>query len=112
MAEKMYRYPGQYCEAWNFGPEEGSMKSVSEVTNLLILKWGEGSWQNQSENNDHHETGILKLDFSKARSSLNWKPIWNIEKTLQNTINWYKIYKEKDMYQFCEEQIKSHMRNT
>ena len=106
LAEKMYQSPGQYCEAWNFGPPEGSMKTVGEVTDLVIQNWGEGAWQDKSEKNAPHEAGILKLDISKAISSLNWNPIWNIEKAVGKTIEWYKNYKEKDMYQFCEEHIK------
>ena len=109
LTEIMYQSPGQYCEAWNFGPDEESMKSVGEITDLVIQNWGEGSWQDQSEKNAPHETGILKLDISKAKTFLKWKPIWNIEKAVKKTIEWYNSYKEINMYQFCEEQIKSYM---
>ncbi|MBC8185059.1 CDP-glucose 4,6-dehydratase [candidate division KSB1 bacterium] len=109
LAEKMFENPGQYCEAWNFGPEEGSMKPVGEIADLVIQNWGKGSWQDQPEKNAPHETGILKLDISKAKTFLKWKPVWKIEKAVRKTIDWYKSYKEKDMYQFCEEQIKLYM---
>ena len=109
LAEKMFEYPGQYCEAWNFGPEEGSMKPVGEVTDLVIQNWGEGAWQAQSEKNVLHETNILKLDISKARTGLGWNPVWSIKQAVTATVDWYKCYKEKDMYQFCEQHIESYM---
>jgi len=107
LAEKMYQNPGQYCEAWNFGPEEGNMKSVCEITDLVLKYWGEGSWQDQSEPPSSHETNILKLDISKARSRLKWHPALSIEQAVTATVDWYKSYKGNDIYQFCEQQIES-----
>jgi len=109
LAEKMYQNPGQYCEAWNFGPVEGSMKPVGEIADLVIQNWGEGSWQDQSEKNAPHETNILKLDISKVRNRLGWDPALSIEQAVTATVGWYKSYKEKDMYRFCEQQIESYM---
>ena len=111
LAEKMYQSPGQYCEAWNFGPTERSMKPVGEVTDLVIQNWGEGSWQDLSEKNASHETNILKLDISKARTRLGWNPVLSIERAVTATVDWYKSYKEHDMYQFCKKQVESYMRN-
>ena len=109
LAKKMFDNPGQYCEAWNFGPEEGSMKPVGEITELVIQSWGKGLWRERAEKNAPYETDLLKLDISKAKTLLKWKPVWKIEKALRKMIDWYKNYKEKDMYQFCEDQIKSYM---
>jgi len=111
LAEKMYQSPGKYCEAWNFGPEEESMKPVGEVTDLVAKNWGEGSWESQLDKNAPHEAGILRLDITKARTKLGWKPFWDIEHTVRATVDWYKSYKEKDMYQFCKRQIESYVRN-
>ena len=109
LAEKMFENPGQYCEAWNFGPEEGSIKSVGELTALVIENWGEGSWEYSSDKNAPHETNILKLDISKARNRLGWNPVMSIKKAVKTTVDWYKSYHEKDMYRFCEQQIESYM---
>ena len=102
LAEKIYQNCEQYCGAWNFGPDEESINSVNEITDLVIQNWGEGSRNEQSEINALYETGTLRLDISKARSLLNWKPIWEIEESVEKTIEWYKCYKEKDMYNFLE----------
>jgi len=109
LAEKMFENPGQYCEAWNFGPTEGSMKSVGEVTDLVIQNWGKGSRKNQMVKNAHHETKILKLDASKARTRLRWNSVLSIEQAIAATVDWYKSDKNNDMYQFSKHQIESYM---
>ena len=46
LASRMMEEPGNYCEAWNFGPNDSSMKTVGEVAGLAVKHWGEGSWKN------------------------------------------------------------------
>ena len=111
LVEKMYEDPVRFCEAWNFGPEERSMKPVGEVTDLIVHNWGKGAWQDQSDKNAPHEATILKLDIEKARTHLGWKPIWNIHEAVKATVEWYKSFQEKDMYQLCCHQIMSYMDN-
>jgi len=111
LAKRMFENPEQYCEAWNFGPEEESMKPVADIVDLVIQNLSKGSWQNKVEQNAPHETGILKLDTSKAKTLLKWRPVWNIESAVGKTIDWYKAYQEKDMYKFCQKQIKSYLRD-
>ena len=111
LAEKMYQSPGQYCEAWNFGPKEENMKPVGEFTDLVVENWGKGSWESHSDKNAPHEAQTLRLDITKALTFLGWKPVWDIEQAIRATVDWYKSYKEKDRYQFCKRQIESYMRN-
>jgi CDP-glucose 4,6-dehydratase len=109
LVEKMYLNPGLYDQAWNFGPSGGSMRPVSEVVDLVIQNWGGGSWEDHAEKNSPHETQILKLDISKARTRLEWSPVLSLEQAISATVDWYKSYKEKDMYRFCQQQIESYM---
>ena len=37
-----------------------------------------------------HEAGLLNLDIRKARRILGWKPRWNFEKTVEETVKWYE----------------------
>jgi len=34
----------------------------------------------------------LKLDITKAKTELNWKPVLNAQSAVELTINWYKNY--------------------
>lgn len=111
LAEKMFEDPGNYCEAWNFGPKEESMKNVSEVADIVVENWGKGSWESHLDENAPHEAHTLRLDIAKAMNRLGWKPVWNIDEAVRATIEWYKSYHEKDMFQFCKQQIESYMKN-
>ena len=81
---------------WNFGPNEDSAKSVrwilEESSKYLIGL--EYEYSNEIIFNEAH---YLKLDSSKAKNYLGWKPVWNAEEVIEKTINWYLLrdYKEQ-----------------
>ncbi|WP_040212826.1 CDP-glucose 4,6-dehydratase [Clostridium polynesiense] len=92
--------------SWNFGPDPESTASVEEVVNKIINFYGTGSYICSSLNNKaFHETKVLRLDISKARNKLNWRPKWSLEKALENTVKWYKNYKSCDVNKLCIDTI-------
>ncbi|WPX07796.1 CDP-glucose 4,6-dehydratase [Anaerocellum danielii] len=100
-----------FNSAWNFGPEEGNILTVEEIVNLVIKVWGGGSYEIDNPKDNFYETDLLKLDTSKAKSYLGWKPILDIQKTIYKTIEWYKHYyynKEIDMYDYSLQQIEEY----
>ena len=109
LASRMFEKPGEYCEAWNFGPEPGSMKSVAEVAELVVSSWGGGSWEKHPDKDAPYEATTLRLDITKATTLLGWKPKWSIEDAVRATVDWYKGYRQMDMYEFCVNQIESYM---
>jgi CDP-glucose 4,6-dehydratase len=44
------------------------------------------------------------LDSAKARHSLSWRPVWDVETTIQRTIEWYRAFYERDTL-LTQEQI-------
>lgn len=109
LASKMIENPDKYNEAWNFGPNDESVRTVGEVTDMVLKFWGEGSWKNISEINAPHESFTLRLDISKTKALLGWKPVWDIELSIKNTVDWYRKYRSKNMFKFCEEQIEMYL---
>jgi CDP-glucose 4,6-dehydratase len=76
--------------AWNFGPEEEQVKSVSEVANLAGSLWGvERCWQNDLGIHPY-EASLLMLNSNKAKMRLGWRNKLSFEDTVGWTINWYK----------------------
>ena len=81
-------YEKKIAEAFNFGPDDADAKTVSWILErysyyagkpLNIIVQGE----------EHlHEAHYLKLDSSKARLILGWKPVWNVEKAVEMTALW------------------------
>lgn len=99
-----------YCGAWNFGPNFESIVTVETIVKIIIEKWGEGKIIYSPIKAQLHEANLLNLDCTKARTFLNWKPKLNIEETLAFTVEWYKKYKEEDVYKICLGQIEKYAR--
>lgn len=108
LMKSMYESPHQYEGAWNFGPGEDAERSVREVVEILCREWGLGQkYHIVYETQEHyHESCYLKLDSSKARQILYWRPRWSIEEALEKTIEGYKAYiAGGDIKQICLNQI-------
>ncbi len=111
LAQRVYQDGPKYAEGWNFGPSAESEVSVSTVISRLAQLWGQNvSWE--ADGGEHpHEASYLKLDCSKARSQLNWKPILNLEKSLSLTADWYRAFqKRENMRAVTEGQIDDFLR--
>ncbi len=77
------------AEAWNFGPDAAGNRSVQEVLHAIRAHWPQFSWH-LSTGAHPHEAGLLQLDTAKARSRLNWCPVWSLEEALEKTATWYQ----------------------
>lgn len=53
------------------------------------------------------ETQTLNLDSSMARNLLDWQPPWDTDRTIKETIAWYKTYFDfpTDIQQFTLSQL-------
>lgn len=105
LAQKMWSEPTKYCSAWNFGPNSDSVATVMDIATLVTNHYGKGSIRDTSDPNALHEAELLMLDISKARFELGWSPKMGINQTIEMTIDWYKRYKNQDVYQLCLEQL-------
>ncbi|MDR1688404.1 MAG: CDP-glucose 4,6-dehydratase [Clostridiales bacterium] len=105
LAEKMRENPREYSGAWNFGPNADSMKTVCEAAQLVVKNYGAGSIKDISDKNAPHEAALLFLDAAKARVKLGYKTRLTLEEAIELTLDWYKGYRENDVYNICRNQI-------
>lgn len=105
-AKMAHENPGKYCEAWNFGPKQDSIATVWEVAQMVVDNYGSGELRDVSDPQNLHEAGLLMLDISKAKFRLKWQPVLNIKETVALTVDWYKNYKTREVYDLCLEQIR------
>lgn len=106
LARKLYEDGAKYSGAWNFGPENLDEKPVEWVVKRICERCGQGASYRVEEGDHLHEAKYLKLDCSKARERLGWRPRWNLEKALDATIDWVKVYRENgNLKNICSEQI-------
>jgi CDP-glucose 4,6-dehydratase len=107
LAEK--QYADKVLEgAYNFGPDEGSYVSTGELAGIFCDCWGhEVSWENRGDVNPH-EANFLKLDYSKAKAVLGWKPRWGIKTTVEKTVEFTKAASDEERLACLERQIEKY----
>jgi CDP-glucose 4,6-dehydratase len=95
--------------AWNFGPGSAAEITVAQLADLLIARWGKGSWRHCTDSNLPPETNVLRLNSTKARCELGWTPRLTIEEAIGLTVDWYRRAQganSDEMYVFSAEQIR------
>ena len=81
----------RFAEAWNFGPCEDDARQVGDVVDELCRLVPGARWHRDGA--DHpHEAGMLRLDSTKARQRLGWRPRWGLEEALARTIDWHRAW--------------------
>ena len=83
----------EFAEAWNFGPDDEGNRTVEHMLQSLAAIWPRVHWE-QSTERGPHEAGLLQLDIAKARSRLQWRPVWGFEDALAATARWYQRWLE------------------
>jgi CDP-glucose 4,6-dehydratase len=79
--------------AWNFGPDQESIKSVEDILNFVKKTYdGQLDWI-KDENNHPHESSVLTLDSAKSKKYLQWKNKLDFEETLKWCFDWYEELK-------------------
>lgn len=113
LSKKLIESGHKYSEAWNFGPNYSYNQSVLSVINILINKLGKKIELKFDKSSKYFESKVLNLDISKAKKRLNWSSKWNLDKTLEKTVDWYLAWKNKeDMKKFSIKQIHQFYKNS
>ncbi len=93
LGQKLLEDKKEFQGAWNFGPDQEGVLSVSDLLGRMKAKYVV-----QSDKNAPHETKILLLDSSKARKVLQWQPVWDMDEQIEMTSDWYnKFHKDRSV---------------
>jgi CDP-glucose 4,6-dehydratase len=109
LAQKLYEDAPRFSEPWNFGPDDADAMPVEWVVAKVCALWG-GDASFEVDPGAHlHEALYLKLDCSKTKALLRWRPVWDIEKALDSIVHWARCYKEKqDLQSVCLQEISAY----
>lgn len=92
LAKKLSLNKKKFLGSYNFGPDNKSIKNVEEIVKLIISKYGKGRYKIKKNPLSLKESKLLQLNCDKSKNVLNWYPKWDIYKTIEETIYWYKNY--------------------
>jgi CDP-glucose 4,6-dehydratase len=81
--------PSPLCGSFNFGPDLTSNRTVAALVQEVLKHWP-GQWEDRSDPKAVHEANLLNLATDKAFHFLKWRPVWNFEQTIKQTIDWYR----------------------
>jgi CDP-glucose 4,6-dehydratase len=91
IAERMLGGEAQFADAWNFGPADDDARPVSWIVDKMRQTWGGGASEPLPFHGEMpHEAGLLRLDCSKARAALGWRPALGLEDTIDWIVEWHK----------------------
>ncbi|UJF35497.1 CDP-glucose 4,6-dehydratase [Paenibacillus hexagrammi] len=110
VAQRLVEDGFSYAQAWNFGPDLGQTATVEQLVGKLCNLWGNPSAYTVEQTQQHVESRYLQLDSSKAMQLLGWKPRWELDKALAETVHWYQsLQLQKDVRELCRHQIHHYM---
>ncbi|MBN1983897.1 MAG: CDP-glucose 4,6-dehydratase [Chitinivibrionales bacterium] len=106
VAQKLFEEGPEFGQPWNFGPNDDDCKPVIDIVEYICKQWGDNAHFTVSDNYGPHEAHYLKLDCSKSKNLLHWKPHLNLHASLDIIISWYKNFrKNADMHTISSNQI-------
>jgi CDP-glucose 4,6-dehydratase len=100
---------------YNIGPDETDCWTTGRLVDLFCDKWTKQtgkavSWVDKYDGGPH-EANFLKLDCSKIKSVLGWKPVWNVETAMEKIVEWTDVYlKDGNIEEVMQKQIAEYMR--
>lgn len=104
--------------AYNVGPDEKDVQSVSEMLMHFQTIWNGGEfgkntpfdWMYTEEQNAPHEAAMLSLNCDKIKAKFDWTPKWSAHEAVYKSIEWMQYYlKGKDVSICMQKQIKEYL---
>ena len=109
LAELLYADGPAYAEAWNFGPYDEDVQPVQWLADYVCRRWASATATVVS-GVQPHEAKYLKLDCSKARARLGWRPHWRLSDALDRVLEWTRDYQQHaDVRATCLRQIAEYL---
>lgn len=90
LSERLFQDGNAWAEAWNLGPNADDALPVNDMVSMIASHWPTPVQWSADEPNAHpHEAQHLRLDCSKIRQRLGWRPVWDARTAIQKTVDWH-----------------------
>lgn len=90
IARRLLAGDATMADGWNFGPADDDAQPVSWIVDRMRAAWGGTEAAAPFTGDVPHEAGLLKLDCSKARAVLGWRPSLALDDALGWIVDWHK----------------------
>jgi CDP-glucose 4,6-dehydratase len=107
LAEKQYADKSK-AGAYNFGPDERGCVTTGELAGIFCSVWGQNAKWSTCEDTGPHEASFLKLDCSRAKNELGWKPCWDIKTAVEKVVEFARIKTDTERTACIDKQIKEY----
>lgn len=98
------------ADAFNIGPDESDCITTANLVELFCDFWGDDLKWVAKEEDGPPEANFLRLDSSRIKKRLGWKPRWKLEKAVEKTVHLAKGYfRGESVLQIMREQIREFM---
>ena len=84
----------EYAREWNFGPSDEDVRSVGWIVERMGELWRQELRWVYDDGPHPHEASYLKLDSSRARARLGWRPPVGLDAALSSIVEWYRALRE------------------
>ncbi|WP_290889350.1 CDP-glucose 4,6-dehydratase [Hoeflea sp.] len=106
LCQALWDDPETAAQAWNFGPRDEDARPVQWIVERMCGLWADGAGWTRDESVQPHEANYLKLDISKARAELGWRPRWTLAEALDNIVAWHRAWLSgADMHAYCFDEL-------
>jgi CDP-glucose 4,6-dehydratase len=84
----------EHAAGWNFGPADEDARPVGWMVERLGELWPAKLRWAFDDGPHSHEARYLKLDSSRARGRLGWRPPVGLDTALSSIVEWYRALSE------------------
>ncbi len=113
LGTKVASDPASVARSYNFGPQlTAHGVPVAKIVEMMLAAWdGSDSKLIVQADQSGAESGLLRLDCSRADRDLGWVAAWDVKETVGQIVNWYRTYYENpgvDMFDYSLRQIETY----
>jgi CDP-glucose 4,6-dehydratase len=83
-----------HASGWNFGPADEDARPVGWIVERMAELWPEELRWVLDEGPHPHEARYLKLDSSRAKGRIGWRPPVGLDEALQSIVDWYRALRD------------------
>jgi len=113
LAEKEYKNKSVNYSVWNFAPKKNNSVSV-----IKLIKYFQNSKYNdykvklikKGNKKKIKETHVLKLNSKLVEGYLNWKPKYNLKKTVDRILDWNSQVKRNNYFDVSINEVKNYLK--